>query len=349
MKRVSLTTSLAFTAVALLALVAPARAGITLTQAGIDDGFTLSTFVSGYSGQYGPLAQGIAPDGNVITGSMLTHQIYVFRDVDNQTLGDAITSVPYTCETSNCNFAMATAGGQVYGAQAFGGVYYHFANDGTFTPIPNLQADGLFGNLGIWGNPVNGHLIASSNKGLVDINPVAGTFRVINAGLFPDGVSVSPDGTIAYVENGGAIQSYRISDGSLINTFLTGHSPDGTGVITGGVFNGDVIVNDNDGTVGLLDPSTGLFAIIANGGTRGDFVSVDTSNGTLFLSQNEQVVRLTCGANCSFGGAPEPGTLALLGTGVAAAGAVTAGPSTLAGLGLAGLAAFRRRIRGIFR
>ena len=129
---------------------------------------------------------------------------------------------------------------------------------------------------------------------------------MINAGLFPDGVSVSADGLIAYVENGGAIQSYSIATGALIQTYSTGHSPDGTGVISGGLFNGDIIVNNNDGTVGLLDPTTSLFTIIANGGTRGDFVSPDLSNGTLFLSQNEEVARLSCGPGCSIGGPPPP-------------------------------------------
>jgi hypothetical protein len=334
------------TAAMLLALTTSAPASLVLTSAGISDGFTLSTFVSGYFAQYGPLAQGIAPNGNVITGSLLGTTIYAFKDVDNQTLASAVNAVPYTCETGNCNFAMATAGGQVYGAQAFGGVYYHFASNGTFTPIPNLQAANLRGNLGMWGDPTNGHLIASSNQGLVDIDPVAGSYRVINASLFPDGVSVSPNGAIAYVENSGTVQSYRISDGALLNTYFTGHSPDGTGVISGGKFNGDVVVNNNDGTVGLLDPVTSSFTIIADSGTRGDFVSVDTSNGTLFLSQNDQVARLTCGANCSFNSTPEPGTLSLLGTGVIVGGTATAWPSTFAGLGLAsGLAAIRRRMR----
>lgn len=217
---------------------------------------------------------------------------------------------------------MTTAGGQVYGAQAFGGIYYHFANNGTFTPIPNLEAAGVRGSLGMWGDPVNGHIIAASNMGLIDIDPVAGTFRVINAGLFPDGVSVNASGTVAFVEVGGTIQSYNIATGALIHTFFTGHSPDGTGVISGGTFSGDVIVNDNDGTVGLLDPSKpdrdpNQFVIIANSGTRGDFVSPDLSNGTLFLSQNEEVARLSCGPNCSIGGpppgVPEPATSALFG------------------------------------
>ena len=324
--KASLIASFAWIAVASLALVTPARAALMLNAAGTSDGFTLTTFVSGYDAEYGPLAQGIAPNGNVITGSLLNTKIYVFSDVDGQTLASAVGSTSYTCTTSNCNFAMATAGGQVYGAQAQGGVYEHFANDGSFTPIPNLQAAGLLDNLGMWGDPINGHIIASSNRGLVEIDPVAGTFRVINASLFPDGVSVSADGTIAYVENGGTVQSYNIATGALLHTYSTGHSPDGTGVINGGSFNGDVIVNDNDGTVGLLDPVIGTFTIIATGGTRGDFVSPDLNNGTLFLSQEDQVARLSCGPGCSIGGpppgVPEPATFGLLGAGLAALGLI---------------------------
>ncbi len=306
-----------FAAPILLTLVSPLHAALVLTPAGVADGFTLSTFLSGYNAQYGPLAQGIAPNGNVITGSLLNRTIYTFTDVDGQTLGDAVTTTSYTCQTSNCNFAMATAGGQVYGAQAFGGIYYQFASDGSSTPIPNLQADGLFGHLGMWGNPVDGHIIAASNKGLVDIDPIAGSFRVI-ANVFPDGVTVSPDGTTAYIAVGGGVSAYDIATGTFIRFFPTGHGPDGMGVISGGTLSGQVIVNNNDGTVGLLNPSLpngdpNLFTIIANGGTRGDFVSPDTSNGTLFLSQNEQVARLSCGPDCSIGTpptVPEPASLA---------------------------------------
>ena len=311
----------------MLTTVTPARAGLVLTQAGIDDGFSLTAFVSGYNfgGNYGPLSQAILPSGNVVTGSVGDGKVYVFNDTDGQTLASAVSSTPYACQTGNCNFAMATAGGQAYGAQAFGGVYEHFANDGSFTPIPNLQAANLVSYLGMWANPVTGHLISASNQGLVDIDPVAGTYTVINAGLFPDGVSVSPDGLTAYVENGGTLQSYSLVTGTLLSTFFTGHGPDGTGVIIGGTHNGQVIVNNNDGTVGLLDPTKpngdpSQFVIIADGGTRGDFVSPDTSNGTLFLSQYEQVLRLSCGADCSIGTSPtpEPASLAMFGSGIAA-------------------------------
>jgi hypothetical protein len=114
----------------------PAQATLALTPDGIADGFTLTTFVSGYNfpGLYGPLAQGILPNGNVVTGSRGDNRVYVFTDVDNQTLANAVTFTPYGCQSSDCNFAMTTAGGQVYGAQTFGGVYEHFASNGTFNP-----------------------------------------------------------------------------------------------------------------------------------------------------------------------------------------------------------------------
>jgi hypothetical protein len=309
-----------------------ADATLVLTQAGTDLGFSLTTFVSGYSAQYGPLSQGVLSNGNIITGSLLNSRIYVFSDVNNQTLSNALISVPYSCETGNCNFSMTTAAGQVYGAQAFGGVFYKFGNDGSLVEIPNLKAQGLRGYLGMWANSTNGHLIASSNFGLVDIDPIAGSYRVINANLFPDGVSVSPDGTVAYLAIGAGVQSYSVATGALISTFAMGGGPDGTGVISGGALDGRVVVNLNNGTVILLDATKAVGdptrqVVIATGGTRGDFVSPDTSNGTLFLSQNEQVARLSCGAGCSIGstppppsGVPEPSAIFLVGAGIVTLG-----------------------------
>jgi hypothetical protein len=306
-----------------LALCGSAHAQLALTADGIADGFTLTTFVGGYNfgATYGPLAQGILPDGNVVTGSMGDGKIYVFKDVDNQTLASAVSATAYTFTTSNPNYAMATAGGQVYGAQLFGGAYEAFSNSGAHSSIPGLAATD---SLGMWGDPVNGHIISASNQGLIDINPTAGTFRIITSNFGIDGVTISPDGKTVYAEAGGNIVAVDYNTGAILHTFSgNGHAPDGTGVISGGRFSGDIVVNNNDGTVGLLDVSTGTETIIASGGSRGDFVSPDTTNGTLFLSQFGSVDRLSCGEGCSIGGGggggtgvPEPGTLALLGLGL---------------------------------
>ncbi len=311
-----------------LTLSAAARADLTLTAAGTADGFTLSTFVGGYNfgANYGPLAQGILPNGDVITGSVADGKIYIFSDTDNQTLASALSATPYTYTTGNPNYAMATAGGQVYGAQLFGGAYESFSTSGAHTAIAGLSVTDY---LGMYGDPVNGHIISSSTAGIIDINPTNATYRVINASYAgADGVTISPDGKTVYVEYGGNIVALDYATGAVVANYSgNGHSPDGTGVISGGKFSGDLVVNNNDGTVGLINTANGTETIIASGGSRGDFVSPDTTNGTLFLSQYGSVDRLSCGNGCSIGsgggggggtGVPEPGTLGLLAAGFAA-------------------------------
>ncbi len=309
----------------LLATTIPAHAGLVLTTAGVNDGFTLTTFLSGYpAAEYGPLSVGVLPDGDLITGSDANAALYIFSDADGQGLSNALSKIPYTYQTGNPQYIFATVNGQVYGAQVSGGTFGQFSNSGAFTPIPNLTASGVTAYYGMWADPANNDLIASSSKGLIEINPASGTYRVINASVFPDGVTVSADGGTVYAEVGGGISAYNVTTGALIKSYATGHSPDGTGVISStSALNGDLIINDNDGTVLLLDPVTSAETIIADNGTRGDFVSADTNNGTLFLSQEEQIARLSCGVDCSIGlppppppaSTPEPGTLLLVAAG----------------------------------
>ena len=173
---------------------------------------------------------------------------------------------------------IATASGQVCLGRLGDGIS-RVDSGLVLTPVA-IKPGGTF-DYGLWGNPVNAYLIASTSAGLVDIDPTTGVWLQIGApGVFVDGVSVSPDGPIAY----GAYTG----DGSLRGCSLTSPNPsapvfnhfvdhglDGTGVISGGKFNGYIIVNNNDGTVGLMDHVTGVESIIADRGSRGDLVSPD--------------------------------------------------------------------------
>ena len=72
------------------------------------------------------------------------------------------------------------------------------------------------------------------------------------------------------------------------------------------------------GSVGLLNPlNPNQYVIIATGGSRGDFISPDTSDGSLFLSYQDQVVRLSLADPAV---SPEPASVGLFGIGCLAMG-----------------------------
>ena len=326
---------LAGTFAGLVGVTFPAKAHMVLTAAGVSDGFTLSTYYTDPGATYGVLSLANAPGGSLIASGYARGQSYTFPDTDGQSFGSQTNTagVPPGTPTGN-----ASAGGVVY-VGVLGGSYYS-VNPATLALTPVALSSGtLNARYGLWGNQTNGHLIAGTDQGLVDLNPLTGVWALVgNIGNRSDGVSVSPDGKTAYVEvDNNRILGYSLTSVNpntpVFDSGLLGGGPDGTGVISGGLFDGDIVVNNNNGTLALINPTLptsdpAFYTIIANGGSRGDLVSPDLSNGTLFLTQYEEVQRLSCGTDCSIGGpppVPEPASFALL------------APA------LIGLAAFRRR------
>ncbi len=297
----------------LLGATAPGQAHLVLTAAGIADGFSLSVFSTDVVALYGSLGVVNGNAGEVISSGYARNQLYRYNNVDGQTLGSSLTTATLTFTPTG----IASVGGNVYVALL--NDQYYQVNPTTLTTTPLALTSGpLNPTYGLWGNQTNGHLIASTAQGLVDINPSTGAW--VQVGPFgADGVSVSPDGLTAYGEYGGIV-GYSLAipnpNSSVFNSGQLGGGPDGTGVVSGGMFNGNILVNNNDGTLALIDPALLSYTIIANGGSRGDLVSPDLSNGTLFITQYEEVQRLSCGTGCSIGSAPvpEPASLALLGS-----------------------------------
>ena len=303
-------------------LVAPAvaHAVLTLTADGVNLGFTASTFVSGLPDvaflNQGPFGLALTGNGNVLVSDYANSTRYVFSDVDNQTPANALASV--TSFSGSQGYASGV--GAAYGGN--GTNFVKFNDNGTeaSTLVPTVTP-----HFGMTANPATGHLIATSSQGLIDIDPVANSFHVIQGTIDTsgDGVSLSPDGTIAYVGfyATGHVIGYRVADGTVaFDSGNIGHFPDGTGVIvSNNSLNGKIIVNGEDGDVLLIDPNgaPGNFVIIATSGQRGDYVAADRSNGTLLLDYSTEVDRLSCGPNCAIGSpVPEPDTWAMFTAGV---------------------------------
>src|SRR5690242_918784 len=213
-------TSLAGTLIvtALFGAVA-ARADLALTPAGIADGFVLTKFATGLPSfnTEGPFGITLASNGNVIAFDFASSTNYIFKDVDGQTPATALLSTP----ANGVAEGYATASGKPYGGDGFH--YVQFNDDGTINHILTGVTAGP--DLGMWTNPVNQHLISASTVGLIDIDPLAnggaGSFRIIHAGIFPDGVSVSPDGNTIYAAFFGTtvVRAYDTATGALLTTY----------------------------------------------------------------------------------------------------------------------------------
>ena len=117
-----------------------------------------------------------------------------------------------------------------------------------------------------------------------------GSFTVINGSVFGDGVSVSPNGLIAYIEQGAVINGYLISTGALVFTSAPfGGGPDGTAAILGGAFDGYLIVNSNNGVTAarIRSVQTGATEDLA---LQGVFIAIGhRPNTELFVGQLEMV------------------------------------------------------------
>lgn len=284
---------------------------LTLTADGINLGFSLATFATLDPGNTGcctgPFGVAVAAPDRILVYNNGNSTRYVFHDVDGQTKGSAISST--TMDPTGTE-AYATAAGSAYGGTAQFGQFAQYDTNGNVIKVLTGVPQTTY--LGMWGNPLNGHILASTQQStIIDIDPNGsggtGSSRTVTSGTF-DGIAVSPDGTVVYGRLDTSIVGYNIATGTQVfNSGSLQGGPDGTGVITSNNdLNGQIIVNFNGngvntGSIGLLDPATNHLTIIATGGTRGDYAAPDITNGTLFLDYSDVVYRLSCGPHCSIG------------------------------------------------
>ncbi|MBL8472506.1 MAG: hypothetical protein KF778_07640 [Rhodocyclaceae bacterium] len=287
-----------------------------LTAAGIAEGFTLSTFLDSVPASgacCGPL--GVA---NTTGGIMVTNyfgDVKVFTDVDGHHWGD----VP--APAASFGFAnavgLARVGGNFYMTQQAAATVVQLNADGTFN---QGIVGGISSATGIIGNPANGHVFVSdccTFNNVWDVDPVAKTKALFNTpGGTPDGMAITPDGSTLYVslDSGSKIVGFDTGTKALVfDSGLIGGGPDGT-ALGFGILAGKIYANTNAGEVIEIDLATKAQTVIVTGGTRGDFIGVDETNGTLLFTQTSEILRLTpptggcIGNQCAV---PEPSGIAL--------------------------------------
>jgi hypothetical protein len=147
---------------------------LSITSAGAADGFSLSSFVTGFPSPApvpfsccGPLGLTVEPDGNVLVDSSQNRTNYVFADTDGQTLSNALGSTPFNAFPP----AYAASNGYSWGSWGFEG-----SGSGLVRFNPNGTVAATFSNIpitnGLWRNPVTGDLLVA---GLVVARRRAGT------------------------------------------------------------------------------------------------------------------------------------------------------------------------------
>lgn len=282
----------------------------TLTAAGSSLGFTLDTIVSNLPGNgssYAVLGSAVNSDGNIIVNDAANGTNYVFKNVNNQTAADALSSTSFNGFAS----AFAYANGSVW-ASANNGRLAKLNNDGSVAQV----YDNIIASQGLWTNPVTNHLIAGN---LYDIDVSGATpIETFIGNFYADGVVVSLDGKLVYGSYGDIID---LATKTIIGNFGSVSGADGMGIIssTDANLNGDIIVNTTGGDIVLVDSVTFVQTLIATGGGYGDYTSPDYTTGTLLVSSSNNLLRLGCGKGCGISSppvqppsVPEPATLALM-------------------------------------
>jgi hypothetical protein len=208
----------------------PAHAQLTLTVAGSADGFSLSTFATGFpnpggAGCCGPLGLSLNGLGQVIVDSSQNSTNYVFTDVDGQTLGSAVTSSTFNAFPP----AMALSNGSTWTSGGFSGPnagnLIKLNNDGSintvYTSVSGISSLDITN--GMWTDPVNGHIIAYGNGNIydIDVSGATPTGRVAVTGAGDDGLTVSPDGSTVYMAAPGGIEGWSLATGAVVFPFLS--------------------------------------------------------------------------------------------------------------------------------
>ena len=321
-------------ALACLSLWAPrARAQcpppeLTLTQAAIDRGFTLTTFACGFpsGGLFGegPLGIAFKPDGEVLVTGYLGGAIYLLpNDADGQ-IGPYNEISSYGIDGDAFALAQVQVNHQwkYYLTQSQSANQIIEINPTNGSNARTIAA--LSNALGIAPYPpqgdligLRGHLFVTDNAGgnIWDVNPQADpptATPFLSVGVYAGGLAFSPDGSTIYVSIYGAgtqvVRSYDMETPATPVWESPAIPANPLGISIGlGALDGYIYVNCINGEVLELRPGTPQVNLIASGGIQGVWAAVDpniyTGDGfpTLLLTQQDRIMRLNHPSGGFFG------------------------------------------------
>ncbi len=238
--------------------------------------------------------------------------VRILDDVDGQ---DASTVAPAANYGGSGAVGLTNLGGTIYMTAQTSSVY-SMAFDGTSRASLAFRSNAT----GIT-NDGTDLFVNGSDFGLgISRITLGGVVTSFTTGGQYDGLSVDVSAGILYAANSGNghVYGFRISDSATV--FDSGAIAGGIdGIAVGqGILAGNLFVNTNGGTLVEVNTASLAQTVIADSGSRGDFVTADP-NGTLLLTQGTEILRLTAPTGASFGGdTPEPGTIATMLAGLGA-------------------------------
>ncbi len=270
---------------------------LTLTAAGQAAGFGLSTFATGFPecSDAGPLGVAFPTTGGVLVSDYPGNLRLFPTDTDGQNAANIAAINNFGGGNA---FGLAQLNGKIYLSQQTAGDVVQLINNGASTQaivsgIPHASA--------VLADPFNNLLYVDSGFAapIYVVDPVVKTLSLFQ-NVIADGLSLSADGKTLYGAiyggaDAGHVLGFDVTTKAVV--FDSGEIsgvPDGIALGKGPVA-GNVFVNTNGGTVVEVNLVTAAQTIIASGGSRGDFVTVDPRDGTLLVTQSDRIMRLVPG------------------------------------------------------
>jgi DNA-binding beta-propeller fold protein YncE len=304
--------SCALSAVIVMSLSGAAQAALTLTAAGVAQGLSLSTFATGFpnGGGVGPLGIVFPTSGGVLVSDTFGNVRLFPSNADGQNAASAPVGQIYGGDGAS---GMALIGSKIYASQGVNGRVVQLNPTGTFN---QTIVSGLDRPVGLVANPVNGQLytLTAAFNQVFDIDPIAKTATLFATVPVPDGLFVTPDGKTLYVAATGLTHVLGFDIQSKTQVFDSGMVLPGSidGIAIGTVQSVPMhFVNMNFGSLAEVNLTTLAQTIIATGGSRGDFVTIDPATNTLLVTQTDSILRLHGPIFV-----PEPSSYLLLGIGL---------------------------------